>query len=148
VVHARTKAEGYRPPAHWEWIGRIQAAVAIPVIANGEIWTVDDYRRCRAISGVEDVMLGRGMVANPALARQIRSEISEPEDWDEMRVRLEGYWIELCRRLEPRYRAGRIKQWLSYLRRTYPEADSAFDSVRSVTDSDLLAQRLFPRQRH
>src|SRR5574337_1053063 len=31
VVHARTKAEGYRPPAHWPWIARVAEAVAIPV---------------------------------------------------------------------------------------------------------------------
>ena len=42
VVHARTKDDGYRPPAHWEWIARIAEAVAVPVIANGEMWTVED----------------------------------------------------------------------------------------------------------
>lgn len=148
VVHARTKAEGYRPPAHWEWIGRIQDTVAIPVIANGDIWTVEDYRRCRAVSGVEDVMLGRGMVANPALARQIRGEASEPEAWEALQVRLHRYWMDICGKLQPKHRPGRIKQWLNYLRRTYPEADSAFASVRSVTDPEVLAQRLFPPPGH
>jgi tRNA-dihydrouridine synthase C len=36
VVHARTKNDGYRPPAHWEWVGRIADVVAVPVVANGE----------------------------------------------------------------------------------------------------------------
>ena len=36
VVHARTKADGYRPPAHWEWVARIAETVPIPVVANGE----------------------------------------------------------------------------------------------------------------
>ncbi|MFW9605308.1 MAG: tRNA dihydrouridine synthase, partial [Pseudomonas sp.] len=51
VVHARTKMDGYKPPAHWEWVARIQAVVSVPVYANGEIWSVDDWRRCREISG-------------------------------------------------------------------------------------------------
>lgn len=37
VVHARTKDDGYRPPAHWEWIARIAEAVTVPVVANGEV---------------------------------------------------------------------------------------------------------------
>ena len=46
VVHARTKAQAYKPPAYWERIADIRAAVKIPVVANGEIWTVEDARRC------------------------------------------------------------------------------------------------------
>lgn len=69
VVHARTKADGYRPPAYWERIPAIRDAVNIPVIANGEIWTVDDALRCRRESGCDDIMLGRGIVADPGLAK-------------------------------------------------------------------------------
>jgi tRNA-dihydrouridine synthase len=65
VVHARTKADGYRPPAYWERVPAIREAVAIPVIANGEIWTPDDAERCRRVSGCDGLMLGRGMVADP-----------------------------------------------------------------------------------
>lgn len=39
AVHARTKVEGYRPPAHWEWIARIREAVALPVIATARFGT-------------------------------------------------------------------------------------------------------------
>ena len=37
VVHARTKEEGYRPPAHWHFIADIRQRLRIPVIANGDI---------------------------------------------------------------------------------------------------------------
>ncbi len=49
VVHARTKVDGYRPPAHWEWVARVAEAVRVPVFANGEVWTLDDYLRCRPL---------------------------------------------------------------------------------------------------
>ncbi|WP_262192746.1 tRNA-dihydrouridine synthase family protein, partial [Escherichia coli] len=68
VVHARTKVEGYKPPAQWEWVARVQEVVGVPVFANGEVWTLDDWRRCREISGVDDIMLGRGLVSRPGLA--------------------------------------------------------------------------------
>jgi tRNA-dihydrouridine synthase C len=72
VVHARTKTDGYRPPAYWEKIPAIREAVHVPVVANGEIWTVQDADRCRRISGCASLMLGRGMVVDPGLARAIR----------------------------------------------------------------------------
>jgi hypothetical protein len=43
VVHARTRADGYRPLVRWEWIARIREVVKLPLIANGEVWTVADY---------------------------------------------------------------------------------------------------------
>ena len=45
VVHARTRAQGYKPPAHWEWVARIAEVVDVPVFANGDIWTLADYQR-------------------------------------------------------------------------------------------------------
>jgi tRNA-dihydrouridine synthase C len=148
VVHARTKAEGYRPPAHWEWIGRIQAAVQIPVIANGEIWTLDDYRRCIEASGVSDVMLGRGMVANPGLARMIKHGEAAAMTWEELLPLLEAFWRLLQTHIQPRHRCGRVKQWLNYLRKTYPEAETAFQTVRQVNEPEILAGLLFVKGRH
>src|SRR5574344_946937 len=75
VVHARTKVEGYRPPAYWELIPEIRAVVNVPVIANGEIWTVQDALRCREQSGCSDLMLGRGSVADPGLALALRAAV-------------------------------------------------------------------------
>jgi len=144
VVHARTKTEGYRPPAHWEWIGRVQSEVNIPVIANGEIWTVEDYRRCRAISGVADVMLGRGMVANPGLAWQIKHGEDAGLPWDGLRPLLGDFWGLLARHVQPHNRCGRMKQWLNYLRKTYPEAELAFQSLRRIDAPEALEAAFFP----
>ena len=47
TVHARSNVDGYKPPAYWHYIADIKAALKIPVIANGEIWTLNDYLRCR-----------------------------------------------------------------------------------------------------
>nr|MCS5561043.1 tRNA-dihydrouridine synthase family protein [Marinobacter nauticus] len=76
VIHARSKVDGYKPPAYWEEIARVREAVNSHVIANGEIWTVDDYWRCRKVSGCDDVMIGRGLIARPDLAAQIKASQS------------------------------------------------------------------------
>lgn len=82
VVHARTKAQGYRPPAHWERVADLRAVVPshIPVVVNGEIWCCADARRAQAASACRDVMLGRGMVADPGLALAIRCKVEENTD--------------------------------------------------------------------
>ena len=84
VVHARTKLHGYRPPAYWDRIAQIREAVRIPVVANGEIWSVDDARRCIAASGCDALMLGRGMVADPGLALAIRGPHGSALGWPEL----------------------------------------------------------------
>ena len=142
VVHARTKADGYRPPAYWERIPRIRQAVRIPVVANGEVWTVDDARRCREVSGCEHLMLGRGMVADPGLALAIRGQGGRLA-WGQLLPLMQEFWHLVCARVEPRHRAGRLKQWLNYLRKVYPQAQAAYDEVRTLTDSRQVGERLF-----
>ena len=143
VVHARTRTDGYRPPAWWEWIARIREDVAIPVIANGEIWTVDDARRCRAISGCDDLMLGRGAVANPALALMIRGDRDSALAWSEVRQLVTHFWAALQLQLAERYRHGRLKQWLLHLARHYPEAEAQFALIRRLVRPEEIGRVLF-----
>lgn len=141
VVHARTKADGYRPPAYWERIPRVREAVRIPVVANGEIWSVQDAERCRAASGCDALMLGRGMVADPGLALAIRGHDARLP-WRALLPLIAEFWQGVCARVEPRHRAGRLKQWLNYLRRRYPEAQQAYDRLRTVNDPRAIGLHL------
>lgn len=134
VVHARTRADGYRPPARWELIPEIRRALRIPVVANGEIWTVADAKRCRAVSGCEHLMLGRGMVADPGLALAIASPESHAMGWEELEPLLKAFWDLVRGQLAPRHQAGRVKQWLNYLRKRFPEAEAAYAELRVVND--------------
>ena len=141
VVHARTKVEGYRPPAHWEWIARVRQAVSVPVIANGEVWSEDDYHRCRKVTGCADVMLGRGAVADPFLARRIRAALADggseaPRDaeWQALRPLLDEFWVRVQQRVVARHAPGRLKLWLNSLRRCYPQAEALYRQVRTVND--------------
>ena len=142
VVHARTKTDGYRPPAHWEWIARVQDVVNVPVFANGEIWSVEDWQRCRAISGARHYMLGRGLVARPDLARQIIAADQgvefTPLDWAEIFPLLQDFWARVRRKMPPQFAPGRLKQWLCWLARSYPEAEVLFNSVRRLNSAEVI----------
>ena len=166
AVHARTRAQAYRPPAYWERIADIRAAVAIPVVANGEIWNIEDARRCRQASGCDALMLGRGIVTDPGLGLAIKAamggggavcradSVSDAGlaggpvgaagafpagvTWLELLPLLAEFWRIVCSRLEVRARAGRLKQWLNFLRRRFPEAERAYQQVRTVNDARVI----------
>src|ERR1700712_1420776 len=146
VVHARTKVDGYKPPAHWEWIGKIQDVVKIPIIANGEIWTVDDWRRCREICGARDIMIGRGLVARPDLGRQIaaaqKGEEVVPMTWAELQPMLRTFWLQALAKMTRVQAPGRLKQWGVLLTKSYPEATVLFDALRRETDCERISQML------
>jgi tRNA-dihydrouridine synthase C len=136
TVHARTREDGYRAPARWEWLRPINDALKIPVIANGDINSVDDWRRCHETSGCTDVMLGRGVLMQPDLALQLRawhqgSEI-EAMQWPDIQP--------LLPRLLEHYAPGtrglsaRLKQWLGMLRQRHAGADAAFAQIREIRD--------------
>ena len=144
-VHARTKVEGYRPPAHWHWIDRIRRAVPVAVVANGEIWNRDDFNRCKQISGCERVMLGRGLISQPDLALQVRAEQQgltvTPMPWTELIGWVEDYYRQL-HAIAPKYADGRLKQWLGLLRRNYPQAQRLLLQIRREAGQDVLIQAL------
>ena len=156
VIHARSKVDGYKPPAYWEEIAKVREAVKNHVIANGEIWTVEDYWRCRKVSGCDDVMIGRGLIARPDLAAQIKAsqsgETRDPMSWAEAVVLVREYAAALQTRLEDKYVTGRIKQWLNYLRQGFAEAEALWPQARKIRGvAPMLAcldQTLDLPQRH
>ena len=142
VVHARTKAQAYRPPAYWERIADIRAAVNIPVVANGEIWTVEDARRCREISGCNMLMIGRGAVVDPGLGLAIKADtkqaVSDAVTWVQLLPLVLDFWHIVTTRLDNKAQAGRLKQWLNFLRRRFPEAEVAYQSLKTINNPALV----------
>lgn len=146
VVHARTKAQAYRPPAYWERIADIRAAVTIPVVANGEIWTVDDARRCKEISGCDMLMIGRGAVVDPGLGLAIKASGSDtPTDavtWAQLLPLVLDFWHIVSTRLDSKAQAGRLKQWLNFLRRRFPEAEVAYQALKTINNPAVVDEWL------
>ena len=142
VVHARTKAHGYRPPAYWEHIATIRQALTIPVVANGEIWNVADAQRCLDVTGCSALMLGRGIVADPGLALAIACPADAAPDWPTVGPLLLVYWQRIATHVAPRHRAGRLKQWLNLLRRRFAPAQAAYEHLRTLNDPVVVERYL------
>ncbi len=142
TVHARTKAEGYRPPARWAALAPLREQVRIPIVANGEIWSEADYHTCRAQSGCESVMLGRGAIAAPDLARRLRGG-GERLPWAQVTALFPDF-VTLSRPISrsPQHLAARMKQWLKALAIHYPESLHAFEQLKRSKDPDAMLAAL------
>jgi tRNA-dihydrouridine synthase C len=156
AIHARTKFDGYRPPAWWSTVASVVPADDDKTFINGEIWTVKDSIQARLASGCRHVMLGRGALAMPDLAMRIREASGEVtlgmiESNPGTATGVTSAplsWLEICEHVRaqfqrsdcrsPRHVGNRTKQWLGYLRRTYPEACDLFARLRVLHDVDAI----------
>ncbi|MDQ2799006.1 MAG: tRNA-dihydrouridine synthase family protein [Armatimonadota bacterium] len=146
TIHGRTRVAGYRPPAYWNPIGQVRERLSIPVVANGDLWSLEDFRCCREETGCIHFMLGRGALANPRLPYQVAAELGlvppkpeteTPFDWAAQIRRLAAF-MEVSDVPAPRFVLGRLKQWL-YLAETHGDF-TAFDLVkRTQTVEELFA---------
>lgn len=171
VVHGRTKIQAYTPPAYWDKIADLKNAVHIPVIANGEIWSIADARQCLKDSQCDALMLGRGMVADPGLALAIRWDLFQAEmthslyvanqvsqglafspatgaiTWHDLQPHFENFWQLVQERIETKAQTGRMKQWLNYLRRRFENANRAYELIKReknpISVNNCLKDSLF-----
>jgi len=75
AVHGRTRAQGYSGHADWNIIKQVKDAVNIPVIGNGDVTSLDDFIKMQKETGCDAVMIGRGVLGNPWLIKEISEYI-------------------------------------------------------------------------
>lgn len=154
TIHARTKTQGYKPPAYWD---KIQAfnALDIPVIANGEIWTAEQAQACMQQAGTAHLMLGRGAVTRPDLIAQVDKDSFEDINGNPLDNTISNAttlsWQALIphqiKFLEGQAKndivlIGRYKQWLGMLTKGYSEAQVLWDGVKREKNKAAIINAL------
>jgi nifR3 family TIM-barrel protein len=71
TVHGRTRAQGYNGNARWEWIAKVKEVLSIPVIGNGDIFSVEAAVKCLEQTGADGVMCSRGTLGYPFLVGEV-----------------------------------------------------------------------------
>ncbi|WP_296141962.1 tRNA dihydrouridine synthase DusB [uncultured Anaerococcus sp.] len=72
ILHGRTREQHYSGIANWDDIKKLKEALTIPVIANGDVFTVDDFKNIIEKTNADGVMLARGAMGNPFLFKYIK----------------------------------------------------------------------------
>jgi tRNA-dihydrouridine synthase C len=151
TIHGRTKVQGYTPPAYWGPIGEIHRRLGrdVPIVANGDIWTFEDFERCREETGCEHFMLGRSALADPFLPPRVARALgiavqgtASQETPESACPTLPHAWVPLLERFNeicsPYYGTGyvvrRIKQWLGFVRIKRPLP--WFDDVKRMQSTE------------
>ena len=71
TLHGRTRAQGYNGTARWDWIAKVKSALTIPVIANGDIFSIDAAIQCLMQTQADGIMCSRGTLGYPFLVGEI-----------------------------------------------------------------------------
>lgn len=146
TIHCRTKTDGYKPPAYWEWVPKIKEKTKIKIIANGEIWNVADFHRCVEVTACQDYMIGRGVMSNPYIFNQIKQSLNqepvEEMSWSRAKALLPAFFESSTLYINDYFAVSRSKQWLKALSLKNPEAKAVFDEIKILKKPAEFREKL------
>jgi tRNA-dihydrouridine synthase len=144
IVHPRVQKDMYKGHARREVYGTTLARAPFPVAYNGDIFTVEDYESLlAAYPATSHVMIGRGLVANPALPRMIGE--GAPAALDELREFHDALFCAYEEEIGGNA-VWRMKEWWSYAKDLLPEPERAVRAIRKAknpADYRTAAERVF-----
>lgn len=144
TVHGRTRAQGFSGECSLDIIEKVRRMVPsqIPVVGNGDVRTLDDYKRMRELTGCDAVMIGRGALGNPWLFRSIKDYLSGEETnplQTQERINTFNLHIELMDRYaEPKRIIPEIKKAIAWYTKGLPYASELRDKLSQVYQREQL----------
>lgn len=144
TIHARTKTQGYKPPAYWDKIQNFNT-LSIPVIANGEIWNVEQAQNCMEQAATKHLMLGRGAVTRPNLVAQVDNNAENLNNtatllWQDL-IAHQIKFLEGAAKSDV-VLVGRYKQWLGMLTKGFSEAQTLWEEIKREKNKTVIINAL------
>lgn len=134
-VHPRTRSQGYSGKADWNIIKEVKNAVKIPVIGNGDITSKEDAKRMLEETGCDAIMIGRGVLGNPWLVKEVIEYIENGN---------------IVPKPTPKERVDMCLKHISYLREIKCDKLVVLESrnhiawyLKGLTDSNEIKNKIF-----
>lgn len=146
TVHGRTREQYYSGKADWDIISEVKKSVSIPVIANGDIFSIGDAVNIIEKTGADAYMIGRGSQGNPFIFSQTRdfiegSPVRDIPDTEKIDVMLEHYDLSIKYKGEDKTVREMRKHIGWYLKGMYGSARMR-DDINHIVDADEVRQML------
>lgn len=146
TIHGRTREQYYSGKADWEIIEKVKKSVKIPVIANGDIFSIEDASSIIKKTGADAYMIGRGSQGNPFIFSQIKdfmggNEIKEVSDIEKIDVMLEHYNLSIKYKGEDKTVREMRKHLGWYLKGMYGSAKMR-DDINHINSADEVKQMM------
>ncbi len=137
TVHGRTRQQFYAPGSDNGVIAAVKAAVGIPVVGNGDLFSADDARRMLSETGCDGLMVARGALGNPFLFREIRAmlageTVAAPTAAERVEVAL-SHAADMVARKGPRVGLSEARKHMAWYCKGFRGAAGVRDAVMRAT---------------
>ena len=139
TVHCRTKKQMYAPSADWTWLKKIRQKIQIPLIANGDIFSVADFKKCQDLTECDSFMIGRGALQDPLLFVKIKGLVEEDAQISSKSI--QDFFRANCA-VSPHFAQARTKQWLKNMTGKSEKMSAAFEKLKVITEPANFEQEL------
>ncbi len=140
TLHGRTRSGRYKAPVDYDAIARAKAAVKIPVIANGDITSLQKVHEVRERTDCDGVMIGRGAVGNPWIFWQIKEERTFVDKSKILEIVLEHYDAML--RFYGERGATIFRKHLHTYSKSFPNASAFRDRINRISDPVVIREMI------
>lgn len=142
ILHARTRDQQYSGKANWDDIRKLKEALSIPVVANGDCFSVEDYIKIIETTNADGVMIARGAMGNPFIFRQIKDylkgeKIKDPTYDDILDTIKRQYDLSLTYK-EERLVINQMRKHVGWYIKGLPQAASYRDRVNKLRTSEEI----------
>ncbi len=140
TLHGRTRAGKYKAPVDYDAIRKAKESISIPLIANGDITSLERVQQVRQETGCDGVMIGRGAVGNPWIFYQIKENCTYVDKSKILEIVLEHYDAML--EFYGEKGATIFRKHVHTYSKSFPNASQFRDKINRIDDIETIRQMI------